>query len=643
MTIVATVNKTFLANMAQLWRRDPHLAQKIDDLPLDVSLAVQPSKSGPVTASVTTDDGRAVFLHSRYDPVREAADFCKSLEAADAKCVILCGLGLGYHLKALIETFGEETTVLVGEPDLVTIKTAMENVDLSKELATGRVEIFTSLDKGELHERLQRHSTILMLGTRFAVPPVYRDHGAPWQAEFRQTLTDYAAFAKMSLVTLVRNAGITCRNIANNLPAYLATPPADILRGKFAGYPAILVAAGPSLAKNIDQLRDLRDRAVIIAAQTTLKPLLSRGIVPHFVTSLDFNEMSKHFFEGVEIPDEVVLVAEPKATWHVVDAFRGPDAKRPRRVIILDNEFAHRCVGAELAQRTPMEAGATVMHLAFYLAQWLGCEPILFIGQDLGFTGHVYYSPGVAIHRAWQAECGRYCSIEMKEWERIVRNRSILRKAVDHLDREIYTDDQMFTYREQFERDFARSPQRIIDATEGGVRKQGAEVMALADAAKAFCVRPIEPERFDYLRQPWESAERLQAGRAALIERLRMLADFRSLCEETLTLIKLLRGLTSDPGRFNKRLVRMDELRTLVKQHDLIFTMVRDVSQMGELQRFAADRKLAGEELDDVDRAKRQLKRDEHFMNSLLDGCTLLQTILDESRARFDRLVEATR
>jgi Protein of unknown function DUF115 len=553
-----------------------------------------------------------MFLHSRYDPAREAVDFCKSIERTEASAVILCGLGLGYHLPALFETLGDDITVLVGEPDLVTIKTAFEQTDLSRELGTGRVEFFTSLDKGSLHDRLQRHSTNLMLGTLFAVPPAYRDYGSEWQTAFRQAITDFAAFAKMSLVTLVRNAGITCRNIANNLTTYLSTPPADILRGRFTGCPAILVAAGPSLAKNIDQLVALQDKAVIIAAQTTLKPLLARGIHPHFVTSLDFSEISRQFFEGVEMPKGLVLVAEPKATWHVVDAFRGPDVRRPNRVILLDNEFAHRCVGPELAKRTPMEAGATVMHLAFYLAQWLGCDPIVFIGQDLGFTGHTYYAPGVAIHRAWQAECGRFSTLEMKEWERIVRHRPIL-----------------------------RSTATIIDATEGGVRKQGAEVMSLAAAASRHCVRPIEPRLFDYLSIEWESGSRLRAGREALMERVRMLAEFRGLCEETKSLLKQLQGLIREPAKFNKRLVRVDELRTLVHQHDLIYTMVRDVSQMGELQRFAADRRLAGEELNDTQRAERQLRRDERFMDALLEGCSLLQEIFDESLARFDQAIEA--
>jgi hypothetical protein len=648
------INPIFLANMRQLWRANARLAQRIDDLPFDASLELQPSKSGPPTASVVTSDGRRIYLHSRYDPVREAAEFCKTLEKPDAACIVLCGLGLGYHVKALFEIYGDESSILIGEPDLVTIKTALERTDLSKELSTGRIEFITDLEKAALHERLQRHFTLLMLGTLFAVPPVSRDYHADFHADFRQAIMDYAAFAKLSLVTLVKNAAITCKNIANNLPTYLSTPPADILRDRFKGFPAILVAAGPSLSKNINELAQLAPgespgaKCVIIAAQTTLRPLLARGIKPHFVTSLDFSEMSRQFFEGLDIPADTVLVAEPKASWHVIDTFRSANVVQPpsavnrsHRVILLDNEFAHRCVGEDLAKRTPMEAGATVMHLAFYLAQWLGCDPIIFIGQDLAFTGHCYYSPGVAIHRAWSAETSRFCTLEMKEWERIVRHRSILRKVKDIDGRDIYTDDQMFTYLEQFERDFARCPATIIDATQGGARKTGAQVMSLSDAAKQFCRSTLDPRRFDYLQSRWHDPTKLRPGGDRLRARLAELAEFHGLCKETRKLLAELQSLVNDPPRFNRRLVRVDELRTLVQEHDLIFAMVRDVSQLGELQRFSADRGLTADDSAGGRRARRQLDRDIRFLDSLLEGAEQLRGILEESLARFDQALEA--
>lgn len=650
----SVLNQTFIANMRQLWRLDPRLAQRIDDLPPEASLAVEASKAGTPTARFVQPDGRSHYLHSRHDPAREAVDFCRGLEGGDATAVVLSGFGLGHHVKAIHEVFGTDTLVIACEGDLVTLKTALEHVDLSRELEAGRIEFLTQADPSYVHERLARHNTDLALGTIFAAPPASRVIAPEFHAAMRKAILDYVAFLKMSIVTLLHNGAITCRNIAANLPTYLATPPADILRGRFTGCPAILVAAGPSLGKNVDLLKGLKGRAIIIAAQTTLRLLLERGIRPHFVTSLDFSDLSRQFFEGLEIPDELMLVAEPKATWHVVDIFRGTriarnphaDAKAVgvatgRRVVLLDNEFAHRCVGQKLAKRTPMQAGATVMHLSFYLAQWLGCDPIVFIGQDLGFSGHTYYTPGVAIHRAWQSELGRYGTLEMKEWERIGRHRPILRKAIDVHGDPIYSDDQMFTYLQQFERDFARGQSTIIDATEGGVRKAGTTVMTLADAIAKHCGNHIDSDRFHFDRSQWHQPGPLAAGRDALAERLEELETFRGICDETLRIIGQLEQLTDRPAEFNKLIARVDELRTLVQENDNIFRMVCGVSQRGELMRTSADRRMKHDAPKSREHTARQLRRDRAFVEALLDGCAELKSILDQSLARFDAELEA--
>lgn len=42
----------------------------------------------------------------------------------------------------------------------------------------------------------------------------------------------------------------------------------------------IVVAAGPSLNKNINELKKAKGKSLIIAVDTALKPLLRAGIVP---------------------------------------------------------------------------------------------------------------------------------------------------------------------------------------------------------------------------------------------------------------------------------------------------------------------------------------------------------------------------
>ena len=66
-----------------------------------------------------------------------------------------------------------------------------------------------------------------------------------------------------------------------------------------------------------------------------------------------------------------------------------------------------------------LPGGSTVAHLAYYLAEHLGCDPIIFVGQDLGFTDGLYYLPGTSYEDVWRPELGRFCTMEMKNWEQL--------------------------------------------------------------------------------------------------------------------------------------------------------------------------------------------------------------------------------
>ena len=200
----------------------------------------------------------------------------------------------------------------------------MTCVDLSTLIERGQLLILTDDDKNRLHRLLEQQGTMLMLGAQFVSHPPSARVAEAGHKLITDAVSEYVTFKRMSLMTLVSNSRITCKNIAMNLVNYVSTPPLELLRDRFAGDPGVVIAAGPSLARNIDQLGALKGKAVLCAVQTALRPLTEHGIVPDFVTSLDFHEMSRKFFEGIAHLDQIHLVAEPKATWHVIDGYPGP-------------------------------------------------------------------------------------------------------------------------------------------------------------------------------------------------------------------------------------------------------------------------------------------------------------------------------
>lgn len=629
--------RIFLTNMQALWRQDPDLARQVDAIEDDQRPPLEKTRSGEFTTQLapangsTGDSSSPIYLHSRYDPVKEAQQLVSQLEQDEKYTTVVCGLGLGYHVRELLSRLRGDAMVVCIEPSLQVLSAALSTLDFSHAIRNGKIIFLTDPDKLRIHDRLQPFSTLMMLGLEFLHHPASKRIEGDALQVIVNAVKEFVAYTRMSILTLVTNSRITCKNIAMNLVTYLSTPPIDSLQNRFRGMPGIVVSAGPSLQKNIDTLARLKGKAVICAVQTSIKPLIQHGIEPDFITTLDFHEMSRGFYQNTGDLASSRLIAEPKATWHVLDDFPGQAA-------LLHNEWAELILGPELGRRGSLKAGATVAHLAFYLARYMGCDPIIFVGQDLGYTGHVFYTPGVEIHQAWRSELNRFHTLEHKEWEKIVRNRQILKRVEANQGGTIYTDDLLLTYLEQFEKDVAESSTKVINATEGGARIRGMDIMSLADVEATYCHTPIPAERLavDLSLDDQQCRKQLASGATELHNRLAELKDAMDVCNELLELLEELTSLTDSPTEFNRRLVRVDELRVRITNESRTYMLINAACQLAELRRFSADRRIRAVEHDEIERAKRQIERDIEFIKSVKQGAEDVSEILRDALERIE-------
>ncbi len=636
----------YCTNLRALYATDPGLASSIDRLPFSTLPALEPTRDAGFTVQLPSDAGPSVYVHSRYRPLEEAQRLVAARmekppetlptgaaegnadHSDDGAAVVLFGLGLGYHIVACERT-ALRPTIVVCEPDLHLIKLALCLFELHDQLDSGRLRFVTTTEKGAIHERLKLISTTLMLGTRYVVLP----HAARCRVDeftrFQALVTDYISFARTQLVTALRNSRITFENIINNLPSYLNEPGIEAFAGRGRGFPAVLIAAGPSLSRQLPLLREIQDRAVLIAVQTVLKPLLQQGIRPHFVASLDYHEISAQFYSDLADVQDCALIAEPKVAWQVPDAY-------PGRVHMLHARVLDDLLGEQLPRRGALKAGGTVAHLAYYFAEHLACNPIVLVGQDLAFSDGMYYAPGMPVEASWQPESSRYQTVEMRQWERIIRIRPILRKVPDSRDGLVYTDEPMFTYAEQFEADFAQTDTRIINTSASGRTLGGTELLPLESVVEQYCRQPLGADqlRVDF-RAP--SAPRRTAIAAALEERLDELAEVRSISERMETLLAELEDLFDQPDRFNRLIGDVDELRVRMQAHEALYRVVTSIAQLAEYRRIRADRQLEDNDsaAESTVVARLRLRRDRNFVRDFLEGCAFLEQTIPKA---IDRL-----
>jgi hypothetical protein len=619
-----------LANLAALWTHDPKLAAAIEAMDQTPSYRVETSKSGVPTVAIQTGDGKTIQLHSRYQPLDEAKKLIDPLSLDDCIAFHVHGFGLGYHVEHLFERASDEAIICVVESNLVLLRTAFENCDFAKLIRSNRVLFFWQADKSQLFSRMMSHSATVAMGFEKVVhapsiqlAPQFHDQMMLWCAEFKD-------FTKTNISTLVLNGRRTAENVSRNLPWYVACPSLSRLKDCYKGKPAVIVSAGPSLRKNKHLLPQVVGKACIIAVQTTLQPLLEMGVEPQFVTSLDYHSICTRFFEKLPRGLKTELVAEPKATNEIFDLHTGP-------LSLLGNDFAETLLAEMKLNKARLPSGATVAHLAYYVAEHCGCDPIIFIGQDLGFSDGLCYAPGTSYEDVWKPELSRFCTIEMKQWEQIVRDRNILRRTVDHQGRPTYTEERLFTYLQQFERDFAKSHARIIDATEGGVFKRGTTTMSFAQAIEQFCAESVG---IDVPEHRGLNFVRLDEASACLANRIEEARQIEQIGRETMPLLEEIHDHLDDQARVNRTISKIDVLRAKMNELHAAYQVITALTQNTELKRFHADRKISAAKIDGTEKQRRQVQRDIDNVQGVIDAAVEFQKLMRACIAQIDARIE---
>ena len=139
----------FEKNIAVLRRHNPALAARLETVP-GGGIALETARNGEPTAKVGD-----IYLHSPYNPSREAEEWAKSQAAqfpADQPLTVL-GFGLGHHLRTLAAA-GHGGTVI--EPNTEIVRTALEGSDLAEVL--DRFELFVGVPMDLIR---RRHDALL--------------------------------------------------------------------------------------------------------------------------------------------------------------------------------------------------------------------------------------------------------------------------------------------------------------------------------------------------------------------------------------------------------------------------------------------------------------------------------------------------
>jgi hypothetical protein len=198
----------------------------------------------------------------------------------------------------------------------------------------------------------------------------------------------------------------------------------------------------------------------------------------------------------------------------------------------------------------------------------------------------------------------------------------------------------------QFERDFGADVARglrIIDATEGGVRKRHTEIATLADAlahhgAADHADLGVPPPP-DMDRQERLASVRQRVG-AVRTDVFGVAKDSR----RAKRLLEKMLDRLDDTPRVNRLIDEVYEVDRRVKSRTPAFAMVQHLNQTGILNRFRSDRSISlDDSLDAGERQKRQIQRDITNVAWLADAADQLGDMLDYAAGALQGHAKITR
>lgn len=262
-----------------------------------------------------------------------------------------------------------------------------------------------------------------MKSIKFYFTTYYREHGLNVSLELVKKAKETVKYKALLLGNSIEDSLLGFNQTMSNISCLLRSKDVSHLKNTFANKPAIIVSAGPSLNKNIAKLKDMKNKAIVIAVDTIASRLCNEGIIPDFICSVEREvETYTYFYENKQYPSETTLVGPMVLYPPIFEEFKG-DIILPMREHVGEFNWIRKVF--DIHGENYIETGNSCAHVAFGFAKHIGASPIVLVGQDLAFGSTTEQSHAVVRYMITKYSLIK-CSLKL-------RNRSLKVTTVTRL------------------------------------------------------------------------------------------------------------------------------------------------------------------------------------------------------------------
>ncbi|MEK6796278.1 MAG: 6-hydroxymethylpterin diphosphokinase MptE-like protein [Spirochaetota bacterium] len=429
-------------------------------------------------------DGASAIMHSQYDPIKEAKTLAEeAVNDPDADLVVVLGFGAGYIVREIL-TARDNIDVIAVEPSYGILNFLIDTFDMHDLFSDERVMYFIGgSDRNDIENYLSLRSTrkVRIITSRGYWKFFSKDLG-----DLSQAILNFVDAKSININTMIRFDRLWAYNIICNIDVIPFVHGVNRFFDRFAGVPAVVVSAGPSLERNIGLLGEMKKKALIIAVDTALKPLREHGITPHIAVAIDPQGKNAKYFRNA-VSSGTALVSESSIHNEIMRNYPGP-------IFLAASPFplAQYLMGF-LGDRGELTVGGSVSTAAIDIACRTGANPVIMLGLDLSFPELATHVKGSYHEEDFHTQVTKLDTYDGRIYKYILSGRVTPARNI-HGER-VYVDARFTMYREWFEKYAAAKPGvKFYNATEGGVALNGMENITLASLAKTLPDRDIDFE-----------------------------------------------------------------------------------------------------------------------------------------------------
>ncbi len=436
------------------------------------SLDREATKTEIPTLKINTEKG-SFYLHSKYDPLKEAGNLIKNFKADEHDIIVILGLGLGYHLFELVKKYPDNLFMVI-ENDNNIYRTFFETVNREfigkKNILYLTEDNFSELSdvisyfihtkkkssnkQKKIKIQIFKHTPSINLYLK-----IYK--------EIEERLLDIISNYYSNILTEENLKNTWERNIEKNIKHFKNSLKLKDLKNKYRKKPMVIVCAGPSLEGKIGFLKENNKKMVLVSVDTSLRYLVRNKIFPHYVLSLDAGYVNLGDFKFLDTEEKIELIYDIVSFPKIPQMFK-------RRYITYTLKMVKDFSSGKWMERHDdylkpiiekygdfggLQSGGSVATNALDFALYSGADPIYFVGLDLKYINYKTHCRGTYKEKYLLNRTNRFYNYETLNFITVVTRKNIRKVEEDDI---CHYDFILRKYQQWFDNAFSMIKDREI-------------------------------------------------------------------------------------------------------------------------------------------------------------------------------------